>query len=135
MTKSGAGDDRGFTLLEILVSLAVLALAIPVLMGVIGNGLRITGVTERATVAASVAEMLLARAGTEIPLVKGDRAGSYDGGFRWRLRITPFGARADRDAWPLHAYRVAVQVFWNDAGLQRVVMLTTLRLVGKEKTQ
>ena len=124
-------DSDGFTLLEILVALAILAVSVPILMTTLGNGLRRTSSTDLETSASALAQSLLAKVGTEMTLVDGKQAGQFEGGFRWKLQVTPYGDQQDQDAWQLRAHQVMVQVRWNDGAAERRVALTTLRLAPR----
>jgi general secretion pathway protein I len=118
----------GFTLVEIIVALAILALSLDVILPAISEALWRTGEAEAQAEAASLARSLLAQAGSAMPLNNGAAAGQFDNGFRWRLQVTPYGS-ADQ-TMPVRAYAVVAEVFWDDANRERSVALTTLRLGG-----
>jgi general secretion pathway protein I len=124
--------DSGFTLVEVVVALAILALSVTVLLGVISDGLRRTDQAARTAQATALAQALLARLGTELPVQQGETSGELADGLHWRLRLTPYGDRADRDQWPVGAYHVSAEVSWGAGGAERSVLLTTLRLGAKE---
>jgi general secretion pathway protein I len=115
----------GFTLVEIIVALAILALSLNVILPVISDALWRTGEAEAQAEAASLARSLLAQAGSAVPLHDGTAAGQFENGFRWQLEVTPYGG-ADQ-AMPVRAYRVVAEVFWDD-GRPRSLALATLRL-------
>jgi len=102
---------------------------------VISNGVVQTGRAEAAAEAASLAQSLLAEAGTSTPLASGQWGGQFDNGLRWRLRMEPYVGTSDPQQLPASAYRVSAEVFWHDAGEQKSVVLTTLRLGPKGGTQ
>ena len=122
-------------MLEILVALVILAVSVPILMTILGNELRRTSSTEMESSASALAQSLLAKVGTEIYLSDGEQAGQIEGGFRWRLQVTPYGDLQDRDAWQVRAHQVVVQVLWNDGPVERKIALTTLRLAPKGRPQ
>jgi general secretion pathway protein I len=120
------GDRAGFTLVEIIVALAILALCLSVLLNTISDALWRTGEAEAQAEAASLARSLLAQAGGAVPLRDGETAGQLDNGFRWRLQVVGYGGA---DQLPsVRAYTVTAEVFWDDARRERSVALTTLRL-------
>lgn len=128
---SEAGGDRGFTLVEVLVALAILSLSLPVLFSVFGESLHRTQVSEARTVAASLAETLLAQAGIERPLRIGEETGVFHGPYRWRMRTTPYDDGGGTAAWKVDVYRVAATVSWGESA-REALTLTTLRLAPKE---
>jgi len=124
---SPPNDSRaGFTLVEIIVALAILALCLNVILTAISDGLWRTGQAEAQAEAASLARSLLAQAGSAMPLPAGEAAGRFDNGFRWRLHVSPYGAA--NELTPVRGYLVSAEVFWDDARQERSVALTTLRL-------
>jgi prepilin-type N-terminal cleavage/methylation domain-containing protein len=69
----GESREAGFTLAEVLVALAVLALSWGLLLQQMGHGLRRTDVAGRAGEATALAQSLLARVGADLPLRLGTR--------------------------------------------------------------
>jgi len=104
-------DERGFTLVELLVSLAILTIALSVLFGTISSALDRTRKSRDEAVAASLAQSLLARA-TVAPPVLGETYGTYANGFRWQLAVRPYGNAADAKAWHVSAYQMRATVLW-----------------------
>ena len=123
---SATSARSGFTLVEIIVALAILALCLNVILAAISDALRRTGEAEAQAEAASLARSLLAQAGSAVPLDDGAAAGQLANGFRWRLQVAPYGP-ADQ-AVPVRAYKVTAEVSWDEARRERSVALTTLRL-------
>jgi prepilin-type N-terminal cleavage/methylation domain-containing protein len=127
----------GFSLIETLVALAITGLALAAIADVFGTGLLGHEVSDAATTALSLAETELATAGSATPLLSGESDGLFAGRFHWRLTITRYDDKPDRNtasaalAAPAGApvlYRVAVAVDWRDGLRQRQLALSTLRL-------
>lgn len=129
-THAQKGED-GFALVELLVSLVILALALGTAFEAISIGLRNTAKAERLAKASSLAQSLLARTGSEIRLQSGIITGEFNASFRWKLHTTPYGEDADRKAWPVNAYTVQAEVTWSEGTREQSVTLTTLRLGPK----
>jgi general secretion pathway protein I len=127
--------EAGFTVVEIVVALTILALALGVLLNVMSNSVRQTGRAETIAEAGSLAQSLLAEIGRELPLRNGQMTGQSDHGFRWRVQIDPYGDGTDRREWPVAAHQVSAEVFWTDGLQERTLVLTTLRLGPKEATR
>jgi general secretion pathway protein I len=121
-------NDRraGFTLVEIIVALAILVLSLNVILPAISDALWRTGEAEAQAEAASLARSLLAQAGIAVPLNDGEAAGRLANGYRWNLRALPYGAANQLS--PVRAYLVTAEVSWDDARQERSLALTTLRL-------
>src|SRR5258708_16650875 len=103
--------EAGFTVVEVVMALTILALALGVLLNVMSNSIRQTGQAETAAEAGSLAQSLLAKIGTELPLRDGQITGQSDRGFRWRVQIDAYGDGTDRQGWPGAAHQVFLAVF------------------------
>jgi general secretion pathway protein I len=75
---------RGFSLLEVLVAFAIMALALGALMQVFSTGLRTVTLGDEYTRAVLLAESKLAAMGVEEPLQEGEQSGTFDEHYRWR---------------------------------------------------
>jgi general secretion pathway protein I len=124
--------DAGFTLVEVVVALAILALSLSVVFTAMSNGTWRVGQADAAAKAGSLVQSVLARAGAELPLREGRAEGQLPDGFAWTLQVQRFGDAADRAQWPLAAYVVTAEVFWDEASTRRSVALSTIRLGAKE---
>jgi general secretion pathway protein I len=123
-------SEAGFTLVEVIAALAILALSLGGIFGVLSDGLRRTGQAEATAQASALAQSLLARVGTELPVRPGTTSGDFSNGYRWRLEIASFGDGVDSRAWAVAAYTVSAEVTGVDGNPQ--VRLSTLRLGPKE---
>jgi general secretion pathway protein I len=125
--------ERGFTLIEVVVALALLGLVLAVL----SDGLR-TGLSSASRAAAiepplAVAQAKLAAVGVTEPLATGTTKGEDAHGLQWQLAVddyddTTLDAPA-RDAPGVpKLYRVKVTVTWLQGGSPRSLSLATLRV-------
>jgi general secretion pathway protein I len=121
----GEHGESGFTLVEVIAAFAILALSFSLLMGVVSDGLRRAGDAETEAQAGSLAQSLLARAGTEIALTP-ELTGRLDNGLSWRLRVEPFAEAGEPS--PVAAFQVTAEVFWRVGAQERSLALSTLRL-------
>ena len=120
--------ERGFTLIEVLVALAILAVSLAVLLQIFSSSLDRVREDRNESVASALVQSLLARVGAEIPLREGEKHGTYSNGFRWTVQIAPYGNAEDRKAWPVNAFTVKAGVTWRDGDVAHGKSLTTLRL-------
>lgn len=123
------GDDRGFTLLEVLVALAILAGGLAAAFQTLGVGLRAAGVAERRRSAAALAENMLAELGRTRPLRDGTSEGDLADGQRWRLVVSPY-TTTDSDGPPLlvAAHMVQLEVGRRSDGDTVGLVIQTLML-------
>jgi len=123
--------SRGFTLLEVLVAITILAVAIVALMQLASQGLRLLQRADDYQQAVIVADRV-ARAGETIE--EGVAAGR-DGRFQWERRVTlvPVPEELAPGAGPqLHLYALTVGVRW---GRNQVLELAGLRAVSEGAAQ
>jgi prepilin-type N-terminal cleavage/methylation domain-containing protein len=122
----------GFTLIETVVALTLLALSLAVLVPVFGEVIERSSRAAAQATAASLAASLTARLGTDLPLVEGKTSGAFGNGYGWDLEIAAYGGAEDRAAWPAVPFQVQATVTWSAGGRARAVTVTTLRLAPKD---
>jgi general secretion pathway protein I len=119
--------QRGFTLLEVLAALMILALAFGALLRLVSSGLGGLRAAEDYAGASLLAESWLDGLGIERPLREGAATGAFDDRFRWwaDIRRVPLPAA---DGWPVQAFEVDLTVTWDEGARERSIALSTLRL-------
>jgi general secretion pathway protein I len=123
-----ARDDAGFTLVEVIVALAVLSVGLSIILGQISGGLLRTANAERMAEAGSLAQSLMAEVGTDLPIRAEERHGRFPNGYRWHLKMHPYGDAKEREEWPIGLYVISTEVEWNESMQQHSFGLTTLRV-------
>ncbi|MQP68100.1 hypothetical protein GE253_22540 [Niveispirillum sp. SYP-B3756] len=128
MMRADRRGQAGFTLLEAMLALLLLALVLGPAYSLMSGGGRAARSVERRALAQSIAEAQFAALGVEQRLTPGDYPG-HSGDWRWTLRVTPrldppFDAAAARG---MAAYRVEISVA-DAAG--PVLSLATTKLVA-----
>lgn len=83
---SGRPGQKGFSLLEVLVAFSILALSLGVLMQIFSGGLRNVDQSTHHAQAVAIAKSLLARVGTETPVVAGEQRGEFNE-YSWQLSL------------------------------------------------
>ena len=85
----GHSSTPGFTLIEILVALAILAVILAVFAQVLSGSVLSSRRIDAETQALLVARSTMERIGRDLPLQPGATSGKLAGGGRWSLRISP----------------------------------------------
>ena len=116
--------QRGFTILELLVAFAIMAISLGMLYRAAGGNVRAVGDMERYQRATVLAESILAMRDA-IPEAGWADTGSV-AGFDWSVATAPYGTDINSPTvTPLHEVRVVVA--WSGGGRSLQLELTTLR--------
>jgi general secretion pathway protein I len=133
--------NAGFTLLEVMVALAVLAVGIAAVLELFGGGLRLTTKSSRRTQAVVYAQNVMDRLLAQSTLEDGDDGGQFPGGFSWRTQV--YEIRPDDDASTLqqksqnqteffHLKQIDVEVYWSEGVGEQSYALRSLRTISDQ---
>lgn len=119
--------QRGFSLIEVIVAFALMALAATLLLGSLSGAARQVGMAEHQGRAALHAQSLLASAGIDAPLAEGTKQGEWEQGrYRWTLQVSPFVEPRQPQS---RLWQLDLQVRWGEAAAEQL-RWRTLRLRG-----
>ncbi|MGE0823865.1 MAG: type IV pilus modification protein PilV [Candidatus Binatia bacterium] len=133
--------DRGFTLLEVMVALAVLAVGIVAALDAFGGSLRLTTKASRRTQAAIYAQNVMDRVLAQSILEDGEENGEFPGGFTWRVQVSEVPPDEDESRLQpnrpnqnefFHLKQVDVGIFWNEGTGEQSFVLHSLRTVTEQ---
>lgn len=124
--------QSGFSLLEVIAAIAVLAIAFAALMQVAGSSLSLTANANERTQAALRARSLLDGAFVMEPLREGSSEGRFDDTYRWRMNVGRYQPPDDRPGQGGMSagllYRLDLDVIWGDRDRERHARFSTLRM-------
>lgn len=131
--------QRGFTLLEVLVAFALLALALTLVLGALSGAARQMRQSADSSRATLHAQSLLAQLGSGEPLQPGQREGDFERGrYQWALDVSPFAdplaSRAQLDPSAPQLLDVRLRVRWGGERGQSL-QWHTLRLAPRDINQ
>ncbi|KOR45801.1 general secretion pathway protein GspI [Xanthomonas oryzae] len=127
--------QRGYTLIEVIVAFALLALALSLLLGSLSGAARQVRAADESTRATLHAQSLLAVQGIEKPLEPEQQQGTFENGhFRWSLDVRPYDEPRRTPQAPISpgAHRLlqlTLVVRWGEQPNQ-MLQWRTLRLVA-----
>lgn len=124
--------QSGFTLIEVVVALAIAALGLSFLMAAASTGLGNASLADQYIEATRRAQSHLAELGVTERLVAGIRSGDDGGGYSWRSRISPpqlhDALQAPEGVAALGLYAVEVTISWRTGDSIRNVSLRSQRI-------
>jgi len=124
------GSSSGFTLLEVIVALAIMGIGFALGMELLATGTRSAKASEDYTLAVLLARQKMATL-LNAPSLKGSvEHGDFDGGLSWASEILPL---EQDEALPAQLYQVRVRVAWPSRRGEKSVDLYTLRMAVDEK--
>ena len=130
--------QRGYSLIEVIVAFALLALALTLLLGTLSGAARQVRWSGDAGRAALHAQSLLEQVGVGESIQPGQRDGEFDDDrYRWTLSITPWTdpalppAPAMDPAAP-RLLEMSLSVRWGDGHPGQQLQLRTLRLAAAD---
>ncbi|MDQ6647042.1 MAG: prepilin-type N-terminal cleavage/methylation domain-containing protein [Pseudomonadota bacterium] len=119
----------GFSLLEVIAAIMLLAIAFTALMKVAGASISLTQNAAAHSEAAMWARSRLDSAFVGEPIKPGSSSGQFNQNFRWQLDVTPWHPGTAPNA-PLRMYQLDLDVMWGPATHPRSAHFRTLRLGG-----
>jgi general secretion pathway protein I len=126
--------NKGYTLIEVLVAMTILAMSLTVLFRIFSSGLLNIDVSAQYAKAVVIAETQLTAAGLENELRPGHTEGTIDEHYYWLRTVETYvqpGQSTDQDL-PVVAFLVTVQVEWQHRGRSRQISLNSIRLAADD---
>jgi len=120
---------RGFSLLEVISAILLLALAFAALLHVAGASLHLADQSGQISRADMWAQAKLDALGVADPLVVGESDGDFGRDYRWHLRVAPWQDDHPPVDSPLTLYRVDLDVRWGSKRRPHTLRYTTLRAI------
>jgi general secretion pathway protein I len=141
-----SSTDKGFTLLEILLAIAILGVAVTVIMQQFSAGLRIARTSQTHTTATIYAKQMLEEYLLAEEMEEGEASGTFDDGYSWNVSIQAYedykeeeGATEEEqeiyEHLPLEMFRIESVVSWMEGGREKSVALATLKTVKKTEEE
>ncbi len=132
-------QEQGFTLLEVLVAVAILGTAIVVLLLQFSVALRAGSTTQNVTVAILHAKAKLEELKMARELSPATASGTLNDGYEWETQVTSYRHETipeEEQAYAdlrVESYLLTAIVKWQDGARTKQVQLTTLKTVRKKE--
>ena len=128
-----AGRERGFSLLEMVVAVAILGFSLGALYHAAGGATRIVQIDEQRSYAVELARSLIAVYAV-VPPTGLNETGETEGGFSWSVMADPVVLPEDISLMAGALQRVRAVVSWDDGSKKREVSLNSV-VAGRKALQ
>ena len=130
---TGKRRDAGFTLLEVIVALAILGIGVTVIMELFSGGLRLGRASQEYTRAMNFASLKMEEIAVRNTVEEGEDEGEFDDTFRWKVGVEKVdilpGDKGTEFKPPADLYHVRVSVLWKSGTKERSASLETYKTV------
>ncbi len=125
-------DNKGFSLLEVIVALAIMAIGYLTVFNLFSVSIKAVGMSDQYQRAVGLANSKL----SEIEMLNYETAatsGTFENeeNFRWSLNIEPYDSPLNDPEQNINLSKVTLKVLWEDNQKLRNVELVTLKLNGE----
>ncbi len=129
---SNVKSQSGFTLLEVVVALAIVGLGVVTLLAIFSQGLRLGARSAASSEALTYGRQLLDEVLARRILTDGTEQASFGGQNRWRLQIQTLREETQLSlSSPWELKELTLEVRYREGVRERLLEMKTLRLVKK----
>ncbi len=123
---------KGFTLLEVVIAMAILGMGLAVIMELFSGGFRLGRTSEEYTKAANYARIKLEEIGSQQNITEGTEEGEFDDVFRWKVsmkKIDILPIEKDPNFKPpVELFQVKVSVLWKSGSKERSASIESYKM-------
>jgi len=129
----------GFTLIEVVVAMAILGIGVTVLIELFSGSLRLVKTSGEYTRAVNYARVKMEEVAVTPALHEGMEEGEFGGAYRWQVdvkRVDILPPRIETDFKPpVDLFQVKVHVLWKSGQKERSIVLETYRTIKLEEEE
>ena len=126
-----SSKKQGFTLIEVVVAVAILGIALTVIIQLFAGGLRLARASKEYTRAVNYANAKMEEINSRQTLEEGITEGEFDDTFRWRVTTNKVNLLPVDKPWevktPIQLFQVKVDVLWKPGSKERSTTVETYR--------
>jgi len=134
-SREGGLNDRnkrnGFTLIEVVVAVAILGIALTIIIQLFAGGLRLARASKEYTEAINYANAKMEEINSQQTLEEGITEGEFDETFHWRVTTNKVNLLPVDKPWevktPIQLFQVKVDVLWKPGSKERSASVETYR--------
>ena len=125
-------NDKGFSLLEVIVALLIMAGGFLAVVNLLSGSVRSVDLSSQYLKAVTLANSKMNELEIENFYVD-DKSGRFknEENYRWDLFIEPYDSRLNDESSGIQLQKILLKIFWDDNGKRRNLELATVRLDGQ----
>ena len=125
-------NDKGFSLLEVIVALLIMAGGFLAVVNLLSGSVRSVDLSSQYLKAVTLANSKMNELEIENFYVDG-KSGRFknEENYRWDLFIEPYDSRLNNESSGIQLQKILLKIFWDDNGKRRNLELATVRLDGQ----
>lgn len=129
--------DKGFTLIEIMVAVAVMAIALTVIIELFSGALRLARKSEDYSRAVFYGRQLLEELYLKNAFPALEETGKFESGYRWRYVAEPVPMVSQEQAkdFPIELYKLKVWVLWDSGTKEKSLTFESLKTIAKKEDE
>jgi general secretion pathway protein I len=123
----------GFTLIEVVVALAILGVGLTVIIELFSGGLRLARTSEEYTKAMHYAQMKMEEIATQQDIEDGIKEGEFDNTFRWKVGVKKVDILPVEKTLefkpPVELFQIRVNILWKSGSKERSASIESFKTV------
>jgi general secretion pathway protein I len=129
----------GFTLIEVVVAIAILSVGLTVIIELFAGGLRLARVSEEYTKAVNYGRIKMEEIAVKPKMEEGSEEGKFDETFRWqvgvkKVDVLPIEKKPDFEV-PVELFQIQVKVTWKSGSKERSTSVETYKTIRVEEDE
>jgi general secretion pathway protein I len=136
---NGILSTTGFTLIEVVVAMAILGVGITMMIELFSGSLRLARTSGEYTKAVNYARVKMEEMTVKPTMNEGIEEGEFDGTYRWQVdvkRMDLLPAMIETDFKPpVELFQVKVHVLWKSGTKERSTVLETYKTIKSEEEE
>jgi general secretion pathway protein I len=127
-------STTGFTLIEVVVAMAILGIGLTIIIELSSGGLRLARTSMEYTKAVNYARMKMEEIAVKKSLEEGSEEGEFDHTYRWKMDIKradilPIENETDFKA-PAGVFHVKIDVLWKSGSKEKSNRIESYKMIG-----
>jgi general secretion pathway protein I len=129
----------GFTLIEVVVAMAILAIGLTIIIELFSGGLRLGRTSVEYTKAVNYARIKMEEISLKQTMEEGSEEGEFDNTYRWQIDVKRVNVlqpenRPDFEP-PAELFQVKINILWKSGSKERSTRIESLRTIRLEDSE